>query len=202
MLRLITVTRRFISTQPVEVGDTAHLIELLYDDGAHDGTLICAGHGGAVEPGTAELALEVAMDTDDAICWATLGYEGDGSAFDRFHPPSKAIDPPEYPLLGEIADRGFERVLSIHGLADDEVLVGGRTETARKEAVVDRLDEVLSVPVRVATNGQYTGTHPENFVNWLAEADGGIQLELGPTARSAQATELRRALGAFVRSEE
>lgn len=202
MRRLITVTRRFISTQPVEVGETAHLIELLYDDGANDGTLICAGHGGAVEPGTAELALEVAMDTDDASCWATLGYEGDGSAFDRFHPPSKAIDPPEYPLLGEIANRGFEHVLSIHGLADDEVLVGGGTDTARKEAVVDRLDEALSVPVRVATDGQYTGTHPENFVNWLADSDGGIQLELGPTARSAQATELRRALGAFVRSEE
>ena len=192
------MTRRFISTQPVEVGDTAHLIELLYDDGAHDGTLVCAGHGGAVEPGTAELALEVAMDTDDASCWATLGYEGDGSAFDRFHPPSKAIDPPEYPLLGEIADRGFEHVLSIHGLADDEVLVGGGTDIGRKEAVADRLGDVLSVPVRVTTDGQYAGTHPGNFVNWLAESDGGLQLELGPTARSDDADELQTELSAVL----
>lgn len=195
------MSRRFISTRPVEVGETAHLIELLYDDGSHDETVICAGHGGAVEPGTAELALEVAMDDDSATCWTTMGYEGDGSAFDRFHPPSKAIDPPEYPLLGEIADRGFERVLSIHGLADDEVVVGGGTDDETKESVADRLDGALSVPVRVATDGQYAGVHPENFVNWLAESDGGLQLELGPTPRSAEASELRQALGAVVRSQ-
>lgn len=196
------MTRRFISTQPVEVSETAHLIELLYDDGTHDGTLICAGHGGAVEPGTAELALEVAMDADSATCWATLGYEGDGSAFDRFHPPSTSVEPAEYPLLGEIANRGFGHVLSIHGLADDEVLVGGGTNTERKETVADRLDETLSVPVRVVNDGQYAGTHPENFVNWLAESDGGLQLELGPSARGAQAPDLRRALGAVLPPEQ
>lgn len=192
------MTRRFISTQPVEVGETAHLLELLYDDGGHDGTVICAGHGGAVEPGTAELALEVAMADDTATCWATMGYEGNGSAFDRFHPPSKAIDPAEYPLLGKIADREFEHVLSIHGLADDEVLVGGGTGKETKEAVANRLDETLSIPVRVAGNGQYAGTHPENFVNWLAESGGGLQLELGPTARSDEATELNAELGALL----
>lgn len=192
------MTRRFISTQPVEVGETAHLLELLYDDGGHDGTVICAGHGGAVEPGTAELALEVAMNDDTATCWATMGYEGNGSAFDRFHPPSKAIDPAEYPLLGKIADREFEHVLSIHGLADDEVLVGGGTGKETKEAVANRLDETLSIPARVTENGQYAGTHPENFVNWLAESGGGLQLELGPTARSAEATELNAELSALL----
>jgi phage replication-related protein YjqB (UPF0714/DUF867 family) len=188
------VTRRFISTQPVEVSERAHLIELLYDDGSHDGTVICAGHGGAVEPGTAELALELATSAERAVCWATLGYEGDGSAFERFHPPSTALSPEEYPLLGEISDRGFDDVLSIHGLADDEVLVGGATEHSVKSEVAERLDSALSVPVQVTTAGEYAGTHPENFVNWLADSKGGLQLELGPTARSDEVEAVRSVL--------
>lgn len=195
------MTRRFISTQPVEVSETAHLVELLYDDGEHDGTVICAGHGGAVEPGTAELAIELAAAAENAVCWATLGHEGNGSAFERFHPPSTAIDPGEYPLLGEIADRGFEHVLSIHGLADDDVIVGGGTDGETRQQVADRLDEALSVPVIVASEGQYSGTHPENFVNWLAASGGGLQLELGPTARSDEAPELQSVLETVLAEE-
>ncbi len=185
------MSRRFISTQPVEVDDTAHLLELLYDDGDNDETLVCAGHGGAVEPGTAELAVEVATATDDATCWATLGHESNGSAFERFHPPSTALSPEEYDLLGRISDRGFTHVLSIHGLADDEVIVGGGTDDQTKERVARRLDDSLGVPVRVASKGQYAGTHPDNFVNWLAASGGGLQLELGPTVRGDQRSELR-----------
>lgn len=188
------MSRRFISTQPVEVDDTAHLLELLYDDGDNDETLVCAGHGGAVEPGTAELAVEVATATDDATCWATFGHEGEGSAFDRFHPPSTALSPEEYELLGRISDRGFAHVLSIHGLADDEVIVGGGTDDQTKERVAERLDSSLDAPVRVAGKGQYAGTHPDNFVNWLAAAGGGLQLELGPTVRGDQRSQLREEL--------
>lgn len=188
------MTRRFISTRPVEVDETAHLIELLYDDGSHGETVICAGHGGAVEPGTAELALELATAADSATCWATLGYDGAGSAFERFHPPSTAVDPEEYTLLGDIADRGFDRVLSIHGLADDEIIVGGGADEATKRDVAVRLDEALSVPVRVTENGQYSGTHPQNFVNWLSDSGGGVQLELGPTARTDGVPKLQETL--------
>ena len=186
------VSRRFISTRPIETGETAHLTELLYDDGENDDALVCAGHGGAVEPGTAELALEVATNSE-ASCWATLGYERDGSAFERFHPPSTAIGGDRYPLLGEIADRAFDRVLSVHGLADDEVLVGGAVDERTKRRAVDRLDGALSVPVDTASEAAYAGTHPENFVNSLAAA-GGLQLELGPTARGPEAEATRTAL--------
>lgn len=185
------MSRRFISTQPVEVDDTAHLLELLYDDGDNDETLVCAGHGGAVEPGTAELAVEVATATEDATCWATFGHESEGSAFERFHPPSTALSPEEYDLLSRVSDRGFTHVLSIHGLADDEVIVGGGTDDQTKERVAQRLDGSLDVPVRVAGEGQYAGTHPDNFVNWLAAAGGGLQLELGPTVRGDQRSQLR-----------
>lgn len=186
------VTRRFISTRPIETGETAHLTELLYDDGENDDTLVCAGHGGAVEPGTAELALEVATGSD-ASCWATLGYESEGSAFERFHPPSTAIGADRYPLFGEIADRGFDRVLSLHGLADNEVLVGGAVDERTKRRAVAHLDGALSVPVDTASEAAYAGTHPENFVNSLAAA-GGLQLELGPTARGPGAEATRAAL--------
>lgn len=181
------MNRRLLRTQPVEVTDTGHLIELLFDDGTNDDVLLCAGHGGAVEPGTAELAVELATGIDRASCWVTLGYEADGSAFDSWHPPSTAIEPERYPLLAEIADRGFDTVCSIHGLADDEVIVGGAVDGDRKAAVAELLDDALSVPVSVSTEGAYAGRHPGNFVNWLAGDGRGLQLELGPTARGDDA---------------
>jgi phage replication-related protein YjqB (UPF0714/DUF867 family) len=174
--------------------ESSHLIELLYDDGSNDEILLCAGHGGAVEPGTAELAVELATDLDGASCWATLGYEAEGSAFDSWHPPSTAIDPDQYPLLAEIADRAFDSVCSIHGLADDEVIVGGAVGAKRKEQVAGKLDDVLSVGVSVATEGAYAGTHPENFVNWLAGDGCGLQVELGPTGRGEEAESVRAVL--------
>lgn len=187
------VTRRRMLTRPTEVTETGHLTELLYDDGESAELLFCAGHGGAVEPGTAELAVELATNRPEAVCWATLGEQREGSAFERWHPPSTSIDSDRFPLLGRIADRGFETVLSLHGLADDEVLVGGDVAEQRKQRVVTTLDDHLSVPVSVATEPQYRGTHPQNFVNWLA-IDGGVQLELGPSARGPEASALRAAV--------
>jgi phage replication-related protein YjqB (UPF0714/DUF867 family) len=192
------VTRRTIATRPIEVTDTGHLIEFLYDDGERDDLLVCAVHGGAVEPGTAEAAIELATDREAAVCWATFGEEVDGSAFDRWHPPSTAIDPERFPLLARIADRGFETVLSVHGLADDEVLVGGAVSEEVKTAVADRLQASLSVPVSVATESAYAGTHPENFVNWLAADGAGLQIELGPTARGPESESVRDELQAIL----
>jgi phage replication-related protein YjqB (UPF0714/DUF867 family) len=192
------MTRRWIRTRPVEETATGRLVELLYDDGETDSLLFCAGHGGEVEPGTAELALELATGHDTAACWATLGYETDGSAFDTWHPPSTAINPAEYPLLSAVADRRFETVVSIHGLAADEVLVGGALAERAKTRVATRLDEALPVPVSVATDRAYAGTHPENFVNWLAADDAGLQLELGRTARGPRADSVERSLRALL----
>ncbi|THE65685.1 hypothetical protein D8Y22_05790 [Salinadaptatus halalkaliphilus] len=188
------MTRRTITTYPIAVTDTGHLLEQLYDDGETDELLFCAGHGGDVEPGTAALGLELATGHETAAYWATLGHESDGSAFDAWHPPSTAIDPAEYPLLGRIADRGFETVISIHGLADDEILVGGGLEEPTKTRVARHLEDAVPVPVSVATDRQYAGTHPDNFVNWLAADGAGLQLELGPTVRGSQADALERSL--------
>lgn len=186
--------RPTIATNPVETTETGHLTELLYDDGVNDDLLVCAAHGGAVEPGTGEQALELATRLG-ATCWATFGYDDEVGAFDAFHPPSSAIDPSTYDLLDEIADRGFETVVSLHGLGEEAVLVGGGVAPPVKRRVSDRLETALSVPVDVAApNGEYAGTAAGNFANWLAADGGGLQLEEGKTARAEESTAVLAAL--------
>jgi len=178
------VSRRAIETRPLEVTPTGHRTEYLYDDGENDGILVCAAHGGEVEPGTAEAAIELATRLPSATCWAVLGYD-DESAFDRWHPPSTAIEPGDYPLLARIADRDFETVVSLHGLAEDGLLVGGDVDAATRELVRDRLDPVVTADARTVSEGEYAGVHPDNFVNWLAAGDdGGLQIEGGPRVRA------------------
>jgi phage replication-related protein YjqB (UPF0714/DUF867 family) len=173
------------------VAEGSHRHELLYDDDENDGVLVCAAHGGDVEPGTSEAAIELATALSAASCWACLGYCEEGDAFDRYHPASTAFDPAEYPLLGEIADRGFETVISLHGLADEGLIVGGATAAETKALVAERLDDAVTPAARIADGGPYGGVHPDNFVNWLAADDqGGLQIEMGPTVRSEESEDV------------
>lgn len=181
------MTQPTIETRLLERTETGRYVEYLYDDGANDEVLICAAHGGEVEPGTAEGAIELATRLPNATCWACLGYDENGDAFDRYHPPSSAFAPAEYPLLGRIADRGFETVCSLHGLGDDRVIVGGGIDAAVKERVASRLEAVLTQPVETASDGPYGGVSPNNFVNWLArEGRGGLQLEQSLAVRETE----------------
>lgn len=187
------MARSRITTRPCETTETGHVTELLYDDGETDDTLVCALHGGDVEPGTAEQAVELAARLPDATCWARLGYD-DGGAFEAWHPPSKEIQPDDHPLLAEVDGRQFDTVFSLHGRADEEVVVGGAADAGTKRTVRNRLDDALPVPVRTAADGPYGGVHPENPVNWLAAGAGGIQLELAPSARGEHAPVVREVL--------
>lgn len=196
------MTRPTLTTNVLEVTETGHCTELLYDDGGDD-VLVCAAHGGRVEPGTGEQALELATRLPSATCWACLGYENGGEAFDRWHPASTAIAPDDYPLLAEIADRGFETVISLHGTADDRVIVGGGIDAAVKRRVRDRLEDALDdAAVEAVSSGPYAGVSPDNFVNWLAADGGGLQLEQSPTVRGDEtATDaVVGALGDLVRA--
>lgn len=187
--------RRTFTTAPLDETPTGHCTELLYDDGASDDLLVCAAHGGGVEPGTAEGAIELATRLPEATCWARLGYDRE-DAFGAYHPPSTAIDPADHPLLASIADRGFATVVSLHGLADEAVLVGGGTDEATKRAVADRLDRALPADVDTVSQGEYAGVSPENFVNWLGEG-GGLQVEMGPTVRAERGDAVVSALAAL-----
>lgn len=191
---------RSYRTRILERTETGRLTELLYDDSVSDELLICAAHGGRIEPGTAEQAVSLAAHLPTATCWACLGYDEANSEFDLWHPPSSAFSPEEYPLLGEIADRGFETVISFHGLADDRVLVGGAIDGVVKRRVVDRLAGAVSDPVEAVNGGPYGGVSPDNFVNWLAAADrGGLQLELSARARIREADAVVSAIESLVR---
>lgn len=193
------MTRPTITTRPLERTETGHYSELLYDDGANDDVLLCAAHGGEVEPGTAEGALELATRLSDATCWACLGYDAERRAFDHYHPPSSAFVPEAYPLLDRIADRGFETVISLHGLGDDRVIVGGGIDAAVKRRVGARLEAVVEPPVETVSDGPYAGVSPDNFVNWLArDGRGGLQLEQSLTVREDERDALVSALEALI----
>lgn len=196
------MSRPTITTQPLERTATGHYTELLYDDGSNDAVLVCAAHGGRVEAGTAEQALELATRLSDASCWACLGYDADGDEFEQWHPPSSAIDPADYPLLESIADRGFETVISLHGLAGDRVVVGGGIDIDCKRRVSDRLDDAVTAPVEAVSDGPYAGVSPNNFVNWLARGDrGGLQLEQSLAVREDESDRVVAALETLVETE-
>lgn len=189
-----------LRTEPLDHTATGHRTELLYDDGTNDGILVCAAHGGGIEPGTAEQALDLAVRVTGS-CWACLGYDEE-NAFEQWHPgaSSTAISPAEHPLLETIADREFETVVSLHGLGPDSdaLLVGGGTEAGTKETVADRLDEAISAPVRTVSGGAYGGVSEENFVNWLARSGGGLQLEQPQSVRANEADAVVDALETLV----
>ena len=181
------MSRPTFRTRRLEETDTGQYTELLYDDGETDEVLVCAAHGGRIEPGTAEQAVELAARLPEASCWACLGYDDERNPFDLWHPASSAVSPDEYPLLGEIADRGFRRVVSFHGLGDERGLVGGGIDAATKRRVSDRLADAVTAPVKPVSDGRYAGVSPKNFVNWLSrDGAGGLQLEQGRAVRDDQ----------------
>ena len=192
------MTRATVRTHRLEETDTGHYTELLYDDGENDEVLVCAAHGGQVEPWTAEQAIDLAARLPNASCWACVGVDDRRKPFEQWHPPSSDFSPDEYPLLGEIADRGFETVVSFHGLGDDRVLVGGATDRETKRRVSDRLSRTVSAPVEPVSSGPCAGVSPDNFVNWLArDGAGGLQLEQSRAVRDDDREAVVAALAAL-----
>jgi len=161
--------------------ESGHLTEALVDDGNNDQILVCAAHGGNIEPGTHEQAFELANKLPNVSCWARLGYDTAVGAFDAWHVPSTDIRPGDHPLLTRIATRGFGLVISLHGCTDDAVLLGGRIPYRYKKGLQKRLENRLSAPVEPVFTGSYAGLHPDNFVNWLGT--WGIQIEQGRAVR-------------------
>lgn len=173
-------------TRVLAEDDTGRLEEVLLDDGDNERVLVCAPHGGEIEPHTDEQARMVAQRLGSrASCWVCRGSTGgDVGAFDRWHVTSTAIEPADFPLLAEIAHRGFDRVVSFHGLdARNGVLVGGLAPRAEKRRLETALDDRLPVTVRAVSAGHTAGVSRDNLVNWLSGRRGGIQLEQGRETR-------------------
>jgi len=84
-------------------------------------------------------------------------------------------------------------------LADDAVLVGGGVAVATKRQVARRLEDALAPPVETVSTGEYAGVSSNNFVNWLADDGGGLQIEQAPAVRTDAAGAVVEALEGLVR---
>jgi phage replication-related protein YjqB (UPF0714/DUF867 family) len=145
-----------------------------------DDVLVCAPHGGEIEPYTDGQTARLAASMD-ATAWVCRGTWPDGSAFDRWHVTSTAIAPASFPALAGIADRPFRQAVAFHGADIEGVVVGGGAPDELRDDVRDAVDEAVPVPVELADGGTYGGDSLGNVVNWTAEA--GVQIEQGMSAR-------------------
>lgn len=152
--------------------------------------LACAPHGGEIEPYTDAQATHLA-GTHDASTWLCRGTWPDGSAFDRWHITSTAIDRRSFPGLARATEFGCRYAVSFNGAQADGVAVGGGASRDLREQVRDAIDAAVPVEARLATRSKYRGASPENLVNFAAET--GIQLEQGTTARHEHAEAIAEA---------
>jgi phage replication-related protein YjqB (UPF0714/DUF867 family) len=142
--------------------------------------LVCAPHGGEIEPRTDDQAERLARATD-ATAWICRGTWPAGGAFDRWHVTSTAVDPDSFPGLARVADRTYRYAVAFHGADSEGVRVGGGGPEALREELRDAIDEAVPVPVSLADRDEYRGSSLGNVVNRFAGA--GIQLEAGRRAR-------------------
>jgi phage replication-related protein YjqB (UPF0714/DUF867 family) len=158
------------------------LVERLDDDGACDGLISAAPHGGAIEAYTDEQAERVRAVLGAARCsaWRCKGWKPGGGAYARWHITSTAIHRRSFPLLDSIADRRYRYCVAFHGYGETQIAVGGGAPLALREQIRDAVQQAVGARYTavVATSGPYTGDSPSNFCNWLTQdGTGGVQIE-------------------------
>lgn len=194
-----TILRSDLSDQDAE--NDSEMVERLGDDGSHTGLIACAPHGGFIERHTDEQAERVAsqLSAKNVSYWRCSGWKSGGGAFDRWHITSTNISPNSFPLLGQVANRGFTYAVSFHGYSGSDILVGGAAPTSLKEDVRDAIAAAISgsgITVRVAgPSDPVNGDSPDNFVNWLtSNGQNGVQIEQPLSARSNYGQEIADAV--------
>jgi phage replication-related protein YjqB (UPF0714/DUF867 family) len=162
----------------------SEFVERLEDDGANEGLIAIAPHGGDIERCTDRQAERVAerLAARGVSSWRCKGWKRGGGAFGRWHITSTDIHERGFPLLGTVILRGFTYAVAFHGFDQQEVLIGGGATGALKTAIkraVERRIAGSGVPVCVAPPGAgYGGNEPRNIVNRLTAGGGnGIQIE-------------------------
>lgn len=161
-----------------------------------DRIVVCAPHGGLIEPWTNSQA-RILNEAVDATAWVCRGTWPGGGAFDRWHITANDVHPDSFPGLARVADRGFDHAVAFHGWAREGVGIGGTAPAPLREAVRDAVAAVLpeSIPVRLVTDGPCSGTNPGNVVNRLVRGErGGIQLEQSLRARDDHSDEIAEAV--------
>jgi phage replication-related protein YjqB (UPF0714/DUF867 family) len=134
------------------------------------GTVIVAPHGGAIEPGTSEVAKEVAGDDLSLAVFEGIKPEGGNKCL---HLTSTTFDEPRCVELVLEADA----VVAIHGEASAEpsVFLGGRDDKlgAQLTAVLER----HGFAVKTHRNSDLHGVAATNICN-RGRCGAGVQLEL------------------------
>ena len=139
-------------------------------------TAIIAPHGGAIEPGTSEIANAVAAD--DLSFYAFEGLKANDNA--DLHITSWRFDEPRCIALIESS----VRVITIHGEAsDDEVVyLGGRDKTTGAD-----IHDVLTArnfSVKSHADPGLQGRDPSNICN-RGQSGAGVQLEIARGLRKS-----------------
>lgn len=138
-------------------------------------------HGGSLERGTAEIAVEAAARSGASL------YTVEQPEDFRWHLPSHLVIPEGSSGLAEFLDH-VELVVSVHGYGRDgfwtRLLLGGADRALAAHVAVslraeldgyEIIDDLDEIPEGLR------GLHPENPVN--RTRGGGVQLELPPRVR-------------------
>ncbi len=140
-------------------------------------TVCIAIHGGAIEPGTTEVASSVAARCRHNF-YSLEGIKASGNS--DLHITSTNYDEP----IGTALVKSMDYCFSMHGMADQtagvaETYVGG-LDTVSRDAVISAL-QGAGFTASVGNN-ELNGTDPANITNKTTRAMG-IQLEMSNTQR-------------------
>ena len=165
-----------------EAEENSEFVERLTDDGSSTSFIALAPHGGLIENYTDEQAerVQAALAAKGASSWRCKGWKAGGGAYERWHITSTEIDRRSFPLLDQVADRGFQYSAAFHGFSEPDILIGGAGPQNVKEMIRDAIAGVVTgYDVRIAgPEDPFNGDDPANLVNWLTEnGAGGIQIE-------------------------
>jgi phage replication-related protein YjqB (UPF0714/DUF867 family) len=129
---------------------------------------IIAPHGGKIEPGTSDIAKQIAAERFNYYCFEGIKTEKNG----RLHITSHNFDEP---MAVQLISRS-QIVVAIHACTGNERLVflGGLDEML-KEVIANELESGgIIVP---KGHGKFTGLNPDNICNRGANKKG-VQLEI------------------------
>jgi len=166
------VYRNFAELSEAEREDLDFRISVLKREGSS--TVIVAPHGGAIEPGTSEVAKEVANNDLSLAIFEGIKPKGNK----RLHITSTNFDEPRCVELLQESDT----VVAIHGEGSDElsVFLGGRDDNL--DAKLKEALERYGFTVKTHENSDLHGLNEANICN-RGRHGVGVQLELSSGLR-------------------
>lgn len=172
----------------------------------HTDLVICAPHGGMIENYTDEMAKwcydRMVALSKSASCWRCIGHQDVIGAYNAWHITSTDISRYSFPYLNQIGDRDFSCAVSFHGFGEADIAIGGAASTSLKTDVKEAIETVVGTnyDVTVVSTGPYAGVSSDNFVNWLTDGSGGVQIELPYGARQTYGQDIAEAVASVFAS--